>query len=151
MAARDLELGPLLQDMVDSGAVLTVVLDSCHSGGALRASRTGTAMTRTESGRRLSWFWPHAWRRTPERRTYRQGLLTHWLLDTARITPASLAGRTICDRVRAKVAAQAGEQTQYIVSDLNQFILIKGVRSKAHAPPVRSVDTRSKVPKNRSL
>ncbi|KAL8372265.1 hypothetical protein RB595_001857 [Gaeumannomyces hyphopodioides] len=33
---RDVELGALLQDIVAVGAVLTVVLDCCHSGGAIR-------------------------------------------------------------------------------------------------------------------
>lgn len=35
---RDLEFGALLQDIVASGAVLTVVLDSCHSAGAVRGA-----------------------------------------------------------------------------------------------------------------
>ncbi|KYC34675.1 hypothetical protein WA1_50640 [Scytonema hofmannii PCC 7110] len=34
---RDLELAALLQKMVSKGLVVTVVLDSCHSGGATRA------------------------------------------------------------------------------------------------------------------
>lgn len=33
---RDVELGALLQDIVEAGVVLTVVLDCCHSGGAIR-------------------------------------------------------------------------------------------------------------------
>ncbi|CAN9392823.1 unnamed protein product [Alternaria alternata] len=33
---RDLQLGAILQDIVEKGAVLTVVLDSCFSGGAVR-------------------------------------------------------------------------------------------------------------------
>ncbi|KAI2633582.1 caspase domain-containing protein [Hypomontagnella submonticulosa] len=33
---RDLEMGALLQGMVDAGLLLTVVLDCCHSGGAVR-------------------------------------------------------------------------------------------------------------------
>ncbi|WP_348982751.1 caspase family protein [Brasilonema octagenarum] len=33
---RDLELATLLQNMVDKGLVVTLVLDSCHSGGATR-------------------------------------------------------------------------------------------------------------------
>jgi hypothetical protein len=35
---RDLELATLLRRMVDKGLVVTVVLDSCHSGGATRAA-----------------------------------------------------------------------------------------------------------------
>jgi Caspase domain len=35
---RDVELGKLLQDMVTRGLVVTLVLDSCHSGGATRGS-----------------------------------------------------------------------------------------------------------------
>ena len=34
---RDIELAALLQQMVDKGLVVTVVLDSCHSGGTTRA------------------------------------------------------------------------------------------------------------------
>lgn len=34
---RDVEIHYLLQEMVNKGLVLTVVLDSCHSGGATRA------------------------------------------------------------------------------------------------------------------
>lgn len=34
---RDIELAHLLQKMVDKGLVVTVVLDSCHSGGSTRA------------------------------------------------------------------------------------------------------------------
>jgi hypothetical protein len=34
---RDIELAALLQTMVDKGLVVTVVLDSCHSGGTTRA------------------------------------------------------------------------------------------------------------------
>jgi hypothetical protein len=33
---RDLELAELLQNMVEKGLIVTVVLDSCHSGGASR-------------------------------------------------------------------------------------------------------------------
>ncbi|MEA5499116.1 caspase family protein [Limnoraphis robusta] len=33
---RDLELAQLLQNMVEKGLIVTVVLDSCHSGGASR-------------------------------------------------------------------------------------------------------------------
>lgn len=33
---RDLEIGVLLQAMVDVGLIVTVVLDCCHSGGAIR-------------------------------------------------------------------------------------------------------------------
>lgn len=33
---RDLELGMLLQDLEDAGLTVTVVLDCCHSGGAVR-------------------------------------------------------------------------------------------------------------------
>lgn len=36
---RDLELMYLLQAMVEKGLLVTVVLDSCHSGGATRAQR----------------------------------------------------------------------------------------------------------------
>ncbi|KAL8338900.1 hypothetical protein RB598_007285, partial [Gaeumannomyces tritici] len=38
---RDVELGALLQDIVAEGAVLTVVLDCCHSGGAIRGDDDG--------------------------------------------------------------------------------------------------------------
>ena len=33
---RDIEIAKLLQDMVDKGLIVTIVLDSCHSGGATR-------------------------------------------------------------------------------------------------------------------
>lgn len=33
---RDLELGQILKEMVDKGLVVTLVLDSCHSGGSTR-------------------------------------------------------------------------------------------------------------------
>lgn len=36
---RDLELGTLLQGLVDNELVVTIALDSCHSGGATRAAR----------------------------------------------------------------------------------------------------------------
>jgi Caspase domain len=35
---RDIELAYLLQTMVDKGLIVTVVLDSCHSGGATRGA-----------------------------------------------------------------------------------------------------------------
>ncbi len=46
---RDLELATLLQTLVERGAVITVVLDSCHAGGASRggvdtAGRIGGSM-----------------------------------------------------------------------------------------------------------
>jgi hypothetical protein len=34
---RDIELAHILKTMVDKGLVVTIVLDSCHSGGATRA------------------------------------------------------------------------------------------------------------------
>ena len=40
---RDLELAILLQRMVDKGLFVTVVLDSCHSGGGTRGGLSGTA------------------------------------------------------------------------------------------------------------
>lgn len=33
---RDIELAKLLQEMVDKGLIVTLILDSCHSGGATR-------------------------------------------------------------------------------------------------------------------
>jgi len=45
---RDLELAALLQNMVDKKLIVTIVLDSCHSGGASRSAGeradTGTAV-----------------------------------------------------------------------------------------------------------
>jgi hypothetical protein len=35
---RDVELGYILKGMVDKGLIVTLVLDSCHSGGATRAA-----------------------------------------------------------------------------------------------------------------
>lgn len=37
---RDLELGILLQEMDDAGLIVTVVLDCCHSGGAVRGDNS---------------------------------------------------------------------------------------------------------------
>lgn len=42
---RDVELAYLLKAMVDKGVVVTVVLDSCHSGGATRGVGKATART----------------------------------------------------------------------------------------------------------
>jgi Caspase domain len=36
---RDIELAHILKTMVDKGLVVTIILDSCHSGGATRALR----------------------------------------------------------------------------------------------------------------
>ncbi|KAI0378876.1 caspase domain-containing protein [Hypomontagnella monticulosa] len=36
---RDLEMGALLQDLADKELILTVVLDCCHSGGAVRGDQ----------------------------------------------------------------------------------------------------------------
>lgn len=47
---RDLELAALLQGLVDREAVVTVVLDSCHSGGASRGVRPGGTATPRGSG-----------------------------------------------------------------------------------------------------
>lgn len=48
---RDIELARLVQDLVDKGLRLTIVLDCCHSGGALRGKdavkRGGTFVDRT--------------------------------------------------------------------------------------------------------
>lgn len=44
---RDVELAYLLKEMVDNGLLVTVVLDSCHSGGATRG--VGKGMPRTMS------------------------------------------------------------------------------------------------------
>ncbi|RAM49434.1 MAG: caspase family protein [Hapalosiphonaceae cyanobacterium JJU2] len=38
---RDIEFAHLLQQMVDKGLVVTVVLDCCHSGGATRGGESG--------------------------------------------------------------------------------------------------------------
>ncbi|KAL8366674.1 hypothetical protein RB595_010507 [Gaeumannomyces hyphopodioides] len=38
---RDLEIAVLMQDMVEAGLVVTVVLDCCHSGGAARGGSDG--------------------------------------------------------------------------------------------------------------
>lgn len=49
---RDIELAYLLQAMVEKGLVVTLVLDSCHSGGATRGIGTATprTMVRSELG-----------------------------------------------------------------------------------------------------
>lgn len=40
---RDIELGALLKSIANKGAFLTVVLDSCHSGGATRGELAGVS------------------------------------------------------------------------------------------------------------
>ena len=40
---RDHELARLLKDMVEKGLNVTIVLDSCHSGGATRGVRSAVA------------------------------------------------------------------------------------------------------------
>ncbi|MBE9144273.1 caspase family protein [Planktothrix mougeotii] len=47
---RDLELAKLLQDMVEKGLVVTVALDSCHSGGASRNLGDNCDIRRAEGG-----------------------------------------------------------------------------------------------------
>ena len=47
---RDLELAKLLQNMVDKGLVVTVALDSCHSGGAARKIGDDCDIRRSEGG-----------------------------------------------------------------------------------------------------
>ncbi len=47
---RDLELAKLLENMVDQGLVVTVVLDSCHSGGAARKIGDDCDIRRSEKG-----------------------------------------------------------------------------------------------------
>ncbi|MFM6397620.1 MAG: caspase family protein, partial [Planktothrix sp.] len=47
---RDLELAKLLQDMVEKGLVVTVALDSCHSGGAARNIGDNCDIRRAEGG-----------------------------------------------------------------------------------------------------
>ncbi|KAF4436509.1 hypothetical protein F53441_13230 [Fusarium austroafricanum] len=47
---RDLEFGALLQDIVEKGVLLTVVLDSCYSGGAVRAGEGEDSDDEEEEG-----------------------------------------------------------------------------------------------------
>ncbi|MEG4071075.1 caspase family protein [Microcoleus sp. Pol14C2] len=47
---RDMELAKLLQNMVDKGLVVTVALDSCHSGGAARKIGDDCDIRRSEGG-----------------------------------------------------------------------------------------------------
>lgn len=47
---RDFELAELLKNMVDKGLVVTVVLDSCHSGGAARNIGDNCDIRRAEGG-----------------------------------------------------------------------------------------------------
>jgi hypothetical protein len=47
---RDVELAYLLKSMVDKGLVVTVVLDSCHSGGATRGVGKATPRTMMPDG-----------------------------------------------------------------------------------------------------
>ncbi|MGB3509731.1 MAG: caspase family protein [Microcoleaceae cyanobacterium] len=47
---RDLELAKLLENMVDKGLVVTVALDSCHSGGAARKIGDDCDIRRSETG-----------------------------------------------------------------------------------------------------
>ncbi|ERT07669.1 caspase domain protein [Lyngbya aestuarii BL J] len=47
---RDLELAKLLQNMVDKGLVVTVALDSCHSGGAARKIGENCDIRRASGG-----------------------------------------------------------------------------------------------------
>ena len=47
---RDIELAKLLQDMVEKGLVVTVALDSCHSGGASRNIADNCDIRRAEGG-----------------------------------------------------------------------------------------------------
>lgn len=47
---RDIELAKLLQNMADKGLVVTVTLDSCHSGGAARKIGEDCDIRRSEGG-----------------------------------------------------------------------------------------------------
>jgi predicted phosphodiesterase len=46
---RDLEIAHLLKSMTDKGLALTVVFDSCHSGGATRGGDSGVAVRGIDS------------------------------------------------------------------------------------------------------
>ncbi len=55
---RDVEIYSLLKAMVDKGIVLTVVLDSCHSGGATRALTGEVAGAMARSAIPANWVDP---------------------------------------------------------------------------------------------
>ncbi|EJT68862.1 hypothetical protein GGTG_13571 [Gaeumannomyces tritici R3-111a-1] len=135
---RDVELGALLQDIVEVGVVLTVVLDCCHSGGAIRGEdddddilegvRGDDQVYQSNPGEDLPpskasiehWGNTAQWMER-DGTVSRHGRLTFWLLDTVRTSPRSLSSAAIYDRVCAKTQNSVPDQTPYLVGDHYRF------------------------------
>ncbi|EJT69002.1 hypothetical protein GGTG_13399 [Gaeumannomyces tritici R3-111a-1] len=103
---HDVELAALLQDIVQGGALLTVVLDCCHSGGAIRGEDDTDADLAGVRGEKLAYRsdqaaersvarWGLSFEKAKEMSEIRpsdgvefwHGRLTYWLLDTVRTSP----------------------------------------------------------------
>ncbi|KAL8312992.1 hypothetical protein RB593_001622 [Gaeumannomyces tritici] len=159
---RDVELGALLQDIVEVGVVLTVVLDCCHSGGAIRGEdddddilegvRGDDQVYQSNPGEDLPpskasiehWGNTAQWMEVPnglvrDGTVSRHGRLTFWLLDTVRTSPRSLSSAAIYDRVCAKTQNSVPDQTPYLVGDHYRFFFGPKHQSQVYAVPVKTV------------
>jgi len=85
---RDLELAALLQKMVDKKLIVTIVLDSCHAGGATRAATTGDTGTAVRGSGEVDKV-----PRTPSKLVAtRRKLMAGWQKQTRGTRSAQLAG-----------------------------------------------------------
>ncbi|KAI8648290.1 hypothetical protein NCS55_01498300 [Fusarium keratoplasticum] len=163
---RDLEIGILLQAMIDAGLVVTVVLDYCHSGGAVR----GDDDSELGETRGIARGHQPSWIHTPqgfivlaayeELQTAKEtsttdnahGILTFCLLEILRNSPVDLSSQALYERICAKVQDSRRDQTPYLIGDKDHFFFSKKLRPRIYALTVRavSIDTR-KEPINRSV
>ncbi|KAF9781451.1 hypothetical protein IL306_013447 [Fusarium sp. DS 682] len=166
---RDLELAVLLQALVEKGLVVTVVLDCCHAGGAVRGDEQVRGIEdvyRSDPGidtpinMTAIRFWANqpSWLYEPQgfvvlaacleqqkaRERSGNGVLTKCLLEILRRGPLGLVSQALYNAVYHKVQEHAHDQMPYLVGDADRFFFNETIRNRLYGHTVIKTSTRYK-------
>jgi hypothetical protein len=111
---RDIEMQALLKGMVDRGLLVTLVLDTCHSGWTFQGG-TGCVVLAACTPQQAAF-------------EYRfggeiNGALTHFLLEALAETGTGMTYETLYNRLRAKVRTEFPRQTPMIIGESQRPVL----------------------------
>ncbi len=124
---HDIEFATLIQEMIDKGLFVTVVLDCCHSGGLTRANPQGYVLLAACRPCERAFEYPLADGES-------HGVLTYWLLDTLRHGGISGTWQEIYDVVFCRVHAQFPAQAPMLYGEKNRPFLGGPVDSEQNTP-----------------
>jgi hypothetical protein len=131
---RDLELAKIIQNMVDKGLFVTVVLDSSHSGGVRLPESKGYVLLAACRPSEFAYESVFDGKKS-------SGALTYWFLDSLQKLGTKVTYKSLYDRVYAKVQSQFPSQTPMLFGEGERQVFGRSYANVYYTVNVLKVDT----------